>query len=488
MKDMNVKNIALACKGSVYINYNGEIKEANASDISDKEITCAVIDSRLIEPSGLFIATKGERVDGHDFIEGVFAKGALAVICEKLPDTSSASSDQYFILVKDSLQALKDIATYYRTRLNCRIIGITGSVGKTSTKEMIASVLRQGKSVCATAGNFNNEIGVPLTILRIREDNDCAVVEMGINHFGEMTRLTDIVKPDEVVMTNIGECHLENLGDRDGVLKAKSEIFKSLAKGGHAIVNASDDKLAGIDVVNGIAPIRYAFADSIAVPGIKVDYLASDIDDMGLAGSDVTITGPDDFSIRVHVPLPGRHMVLNAMAAAAAGTLFGLNSDQIKAGIESVNATGGRSNVIKANDITVIDDCYNANPTSVKSALDLLSRSAGHKTAILGDMFELGTDENRLHAEVGEYAISRNIDTLICVGTLSENMMNGAKEALKKTPNAGAPGVKDISIHYFKTVDDLISAPIKDLISAGDTVLIKASHSMNFERIVKELT
>ena len=209
---------------------------------------------------------------------------------------------------------------------------------------------------------------------------------------------------------------------------------------------------------------------------------------MGLAGSDVTITGPDDFSIRVHVPLPGRHMVLNAMAAAAAGTLFGLNADQIKAGIESVNATGGRSNVIKANDITVIDDCYNANPTSVKAALDLLSRSAGRKTAILGDMFELGTDENRLHAEVGEYAISRSIDTLICVGTLSENMMNGAKEALKKTPRAGAPGVKDISIHYFKTVDDLISAPIKDLISAGDTVLIKASHSMNFERIVKELT
>ncbi|MCR5210168.1 MAG: UDP-N-acetylmuramoyl-tripeptide--D-alanyl-D-alanine ligase [Lachnospiraceae bacterium] len=488
MKDMNVKNIALACGGSVYNCCNGEIKETAASDISDKETTCAVIDSRLIQPSGLFIATKGERVDGHDYIESVFEKGALAVICEKLPDKTSASQDQYFILVKNSLQALKDIATFYRTRLNCRIIGITGSVGKTSTKEMIASVLRQGKSVCATEGNFNNEIGVPLTILRIREDNDCAVVEMGINHFGEMTRLTNIVKPDHVVMTNIGECHLENLGDREGVLRAKSEIFECLSVEGRAILNASDDKLAGLSNVNGKIPIRYAFEGTFDPRDLQVDYVAKDIEDKGLSGSVVTITGPDGFNIRVHVPLPGRHMILNAMAAAAAGTLFGLTPDLIKKGIEEVNATGGRSNVIKAGDHTIIDDCYNANPTSVRAALDLLATASGHRTAILGDMFELGVDEKKLHEEIGAYAVKGKTDTLICVGELSENMVRGAEDALKKAPNASAPGADPITVHYFKTVDDLLETPVNDLITPVDTILIKASHSMKFERIVKALT
>ena len=212
MKGITLKNIEKVCGGTLHF----------AENVPDTEAACVVIDSRLIEKDGIFIATKGERVDGHNFIPQVFEKGALGVVCEKLPEEPCGPC----ILVEDSFKALTAIATFYREQLDCTIVGITGSVGKTSTKELIASVLRSGYETCATEGNFNNEIGVPLTILRIRQQHRYAVVEMGINHFGEMTRLTTVVKPDIAVLTNIGDCHLEALGDRDGVLKAKTEIFQ----------------------------------------------------------------------------------------------------------------------------------------------------------------------------------------------------------------------------------------------------------------------
>ena len=451
MKGMNVSAIAAACGGNLF----GEFP-------SEKEASCVVIDSRLIEKDGVFIATKGERVDGHDFIPQVFEKGALAVVCEKLPENPAGPC----ILVKDSFEALRKIAAYYRTELDCHVVGITGSVGKTSTKELIASVLRQGKKTCATEKNFNNDIGVPLTVLRIREDDEYAVIEMGINHFGEMSELTKIVHPDTVVFTNIGECHLENLHDRDGVLKAKSEIFEGLTGKGNVIVNASDDKLCSLQEVAGRPTVRYGFDESF-------DVYASKIGNVNFEGTDTVLNIKGEEELSVHIPLPGKHMVLNACAAAAVGISAGLSLTQIKNGIESVPVTEGRSHIIKTDRFNIIDDCYNANPTSMKAALDLLSGSEGRKAAILGDMFELGADEAELHASVGEYAVRLKTDLLVCIGDLSKNMFKAAEGS-------------DTEAHWYASVDDFIR-DASAVLKGADTVLIKASHSMNFGKIVEEL-
>ena len=228
MKALTIENICRACGGELI---------GNAAD--DREASCVVIDSRKMEPGGVFIATKGGNVDGHSFIPQVFENGALAVVCEEAPADAAGPC----IVVRDSFKALTAIAAFYRKQLSCRFIGITGSVGKTSTKEMTAAVLGQKYKVLSTEGNYNNEIGVPLTILRIRDDDECAVVEMGINHFGEMSRLTALVKPDIALITTIGECHLEALHDRDGVLKAKTEIFEGMSDDGIAVLNGEDDKL-----------------------------------------------------------------------------------------------------------------------------------------------------------------------------------------------------------------------------------------------------
>ena len=244
MKGLTLSNLEKACGGTQYY----------AKKKTQEEAACVVIDSRRIEAGGVFIATKGERVDGHSFIPQVFEKGAMAVVCEQLPEQPYGPC----ILVKDSFRALTAIASFYRQQLDCTIVGITGSVGKTSTKELIASVLRSGYETCSTEGNFNNEIGVPLTILRIREQHKYAVVEMGINHFGEMTRLSAIVKPDIAVLTNIGDCHLEALGDRPGVLRAKTEIFASMNAQGTVVINGMDDQLCTIGEVTGMRCSRRA--------------------------------------------------------------------------------------------------------------------------------------------------------------------------------------------------------------------------------------
>ena len=453
MKNMTIKNIAEACSGEIH----GEYNEA-------AEASCVVIDSRLIEEGGVFIATKGERVDGHSFIGQVFEKGALAVVCEELPENPAGPC----ILVDNSLLALKYIAAFYREQLDCHVIGITGSVGKTSTKEMVASVLSQGKKVCATEGNHNNEVGVPLTILRIRDDDECAVVEMGINHFEEMTRLSHIARPDTVLITNIGECHLENLGDRDGVLKAKSEIFEYFTGKGGIILNGMDDELNTITEVKGIKPIRFGFSGM--TEGRAPDYRADNVQDCGLYGSNVTIKGPKAFRINVHIPLSGDHMILNATAAAAVGKLLGLKSKQIKTGIESVKATGGRSNIIKSGKLTIIDDCYNANPTSVRAAIDLLCKAEGRKMAVLGDMYELGGHENKLHADIGAYAKERGVDVLICAGPLCKSMAEAFDGAL-----------------WYKDTDE-VCRMIRRQVRAGDTILIKASHGMHYEKVVESIT
>lgn len=450
---MTLSAIAKACNGQLVggENYDG------------KEAAGVVLDSRLVKKDYLFIATVGERVDGHNFIDDVYAKGALAVVCENAPQNVSGP----YILVQNSFHALKHIAKWYRMQLDIKVVGITGSVGKTSTKEFISSVLAQKYTVLKTEGNYNNEVGLPLTVLKIRDNHEIAILEMGISDFGEMNRLSEVAIPDICVITNIGQCHLENLGSRQGVLKAKTEIFNYMNEEGYVCVNGDDDMLQTIEAVKGNKPIRFGFHG-------ENDIYVTEVVSHGLFGTTCKIH-VDNQAFQAQVPLPGEHMVRNALAATAVGTLLNLTREEIAGGIQAVQSVGGRSNIIRLEKHTIIDDCYNANPVSMKAAIDLLNMADTNKVAILGDMGELGNDEKDLHKEVGTYAAAANLDVLVCVGKLSSNMYEGASKANFKG-----------ELYHYETREELITA-LKSIVKENDTVLIKASHSMGFENIVTAL-
>ena len=389
MKNMTLANIAQAVGGTLDAKMLPEAVSAEHTQAQS-----VVLDSRLVEPGGIFIATRGEHVDGHSFIDQVFDAGALGVICEEAPVQPKGA----YILVEDSFLALKDLAEYYRSQLDIKVVGITGSVGKTSTKEFVASVLSQKYRVLKTEGNYNNEVGLPLTVLRIREDCEVAVLEMGISDFGEMHRLSKIAKPDVCLITNIGQCHLENLGTRDGILKAKTEIFDFMQEGGQICLNGDDDKLVTIREVRGSIPVFFGCGSNNAV-------YADNYENRGLIGSRAQIhmkgiAGHDACSFEAEIPLPGEHMLYNALAATAAGMLFGLTAEEIQEGIRTVKAVDGRSHVIRTDRLTLIDDCYNANPVSMKAALDLL-----HMTE-LSEVFE---DTAR---KVAVWAICLNLEQM----------------------------------------------------------------------------
>jgi UDP-N-acetylmuramoyl-tripeptide--D-alanyl-D-alanine ligase len=457
LKNMTLAQIAHACNGRLY------------GEDPGYEVAGVAIDSRKIEKDYLFIATVGERVDGHSFISEVYGKGALAVLCEKAPDAPKGP----YILVDNSFEALKSIAKWYRMQLEIKVVGITGSVGKTSTKEFISSVLSQKYRVLKTEGNYNNEIGLPLTILNIRKQHEIAVLEMGISDFGEMHRLSEIAKPDICVITNIGQCHLENLGSREGILKAKTEIFDFMSMNGRVCLNGDDDMLATISEVRGVRPVRFGLSPDN-------DVTASGITARGLRGSGCTVhIGYKSFP--AEIPLPGGHMILNALAATAVGTLLDMAIHEISAGIASVKPIGGRSNILYRERRTIIDDCYNANPVSMKAALDLLGAADTRKVAILGDMGELGENEKALHRETGEYAAASQADLLIFAGSLSLQMYEGAKSLLEKLQHGPADGIL-----YFTTREELLKA-LPGLLKEGDTLLVKASRFMGFEEIVKSL-
>lgn len=469
MKNMTLIQIAKACNGKLFAE----------GDFAGREVAGVVVDSRMVEADYLFIATVGERVNGHNFIEEVFDKGAMAVVCEVAP----ANSKGPYILVENSLIALKDIAKWYRMQLNIKVVGITGSVGKTSTKEFISSVLTRKYNVLKTEGNFNNEIGMPLTILKIRSGHEVAVLEMGISNFGEMHRLSEIAKPDICVITNIGQCHLENLGSRQGILKAKTEMFDFMNDDGRVCINGDDDMLATLGRIKGSKPVKFGMSP-------RNDVYATDIKTLGLFGS-TCILHVNGTQFHVDIPLPGEHMVRNALAGALVGTLLGMTCEEITAGIMDVRPVVGRSNIIRQDKWTIIDDCYNANPVSMKAAIDLLNMADTRKIAILGDMGELGNNENLLHEEVGAYAAAAEVDVLVCVGNLSSCMYEGAAKALKKQDSCN---IKDEfknqvackALLYYKTRDELIRA-LPDIVTQNDTILVKASHSMGFDRIVNAL-
>lgn len=465
MKGMTIRAMTQACHGI----YHGD---EGAVDI---EISAITTDSRKIQKNGMFIAICGEKSDGHDYIGKCFDDGALCCISEReLPGESRP-----YIQVESSLTALKQLAAYYRQQLDIKVVGITGSVGKTSTKETIASVLAQKYKVKKTQGNFNNEIGLPLTVFTLEESDEIAVLEMGISDFGEMERLSEIAQPDIGVITNIGLCHLENLKTRDGILKAKTEMFKHLKPDGIAILNGDDDKLITIDEVNGKKPVRFGIS-------YKDGVYASDIKNLGLDGTSFVINGLSCYdtskAFEVTVPVPGYHMVYNALAAACVGAQSGLTSIQIQTGISKLKTIAGRNNIIKTDKYTIIDDCYNANPVSMKASVDVVNMALGRKVCILGSMFELGSDEKNLHYDVGQYIGTRNIDVLITIGELAKHIAMGAADYKETHYEA-----YECDIHSYETIDDF-EKEAGSIIKNGDSILIKASHAMNFDRIVTMLS
>ncbi len=451
MKKITLKEMADACMGSLV-----------CAD-EDTVVTGGVVDSRQLEKGNLFFAILGEKVDGHKFAGQVIENGAAAAVIEHEVEGVTEG----IIKVESTGKALLSAAGCYRNGFDIPVIGITGSVGKTSTKEMIASVLGEKFNVLKTEGNFNNEIGMPLTLFKVRESHEAAVVEMGINHFGEMDRMAAVARPDMFVITNIGDCHLEFLGDRDGVLAAKTEGLDYMADGAPLILNGDDEKLVSLKGNQRFKVLFYSLENKDAAA------YASDIVTNGEEGSDFTLHIADK-EVRVHVPVAGRHMVANALAAALVGNEMGMDIDAIKSGIEKVKTISGRSNFIKKGGVTIIDDCYNANPNSMKASLEVLSNCTGRRIAVLGDMGELGEGERALHYEVGEYLATLGLDAVFFSGSLAEEISRGA----------GDNGAENLFyIKEKETMSDILCHYIKP----GDTVLVKASHFMQFDSLINDL-
>lgn len=465
MPGMTLANIAEAC-GGTYVGSEESMEEVIAG---------AVTDSRQVGKDYLFIPIKGARVDGHDFIPAVFEQGALAVLSEHRLESPAGP----YILVDSTVEAMKRIAVFYRSQMNCKVVGITGSVGKTSTKEMIASVLEQKYSVLKTEGNFNNEIGLPLTMFRIRAGHEAAVLEMGISDFNEMHRLAAMAQPDICVITNIGLCHLENLGTRDGILKAKTECFEHMQPEGTVILNGDDDKLSAKQMVNGRPAIFYGMDEEpkMSADGVlmaKKSIYATDVKNLGLEGMQAQIHTPQG-TFTAQIPIPGEHNIYNALAGTAVGLSLDLTLEQIAAGIACAKTISGRTNVIKTAGMTVIDDCYNANPVSMKSSLEVLSHTSGRRIAVLGDMGELGTEERSLHYEVGTAVGESGIEALFCAGELAEEYAKAAAKVNGKC-----------EICWCKTREEMIPK-LTAYVKPGDTILVKASHFMEFPKVVEAL-
>lgn len=431
-------------------------------DVNSIEITNICTDTRKIEAGCLYVPIKGERFDGHQFIEDAFSKGAVAVLSHE-----KVSSDQPIVYVKDTRQALGQLAKGYLSLFDIPVIGVTGSVGKTSCKDMIAAVLGAKYNVLKTEGNFNNDIGLPLTIFNLNHGYEIAVLEMGMNHFGEIDYLSQIAEPDYGVITNVGVSHIENLGSREGIYEAKKEIFNHMGHKDLAIINMDDDYLPRL--IDDISLDKKTF-------GIKnkADYMAHDIRSLGYEGMGAIFTTPTK-EFGVIIPVLGEHMIYNALPAIAIAEELGLNRLEIIEGLQSFKPTKMRLNIHQfGNNITVLDDVYNASPDSMKAALDTLIKlpSRGKRIAILGDMFEMGDHAKDGHLEVGKFAHGLDLDLLLCVGNDARYIKEGYGT--------------EKSVFHFPNIEELKGA-LPKIMETGDTILLKASRGMHFEKIIENI-
>ena len=426
---------------------------------SGAPVTGVTTDSRAVQPGQLFIPLVGERFDGHAYISKALEGGAAGCLTAAAPETLLPG--KLYIQVADTRLALKALAAWYRNKFDLPVVQVTGSAGKTTTKEMIASVLSQRYNTLRTEGNFNNDIGAPLTLLRLMPEHQAAVIETGMNHFGEIRYLGEMVRPDIAVITNVGDAHIENLGNtRQGILRAKCEIFENLTPKGVAVLNGDDELLNTVTLPRTI--LRCGVGDGC---GVRV----TDIDDRGLEGVACTVTIEGEH-YRLTTSAPGRYMIYPMAMAAAIGRRLGLTREEIAAGVAAYTTVGSRMHLIRLpGERLVIDDCYNANPQSMAEGLRMLAASpAQHRVAVLGDMGELGQLTAQAHRDMG--ALTRRLGlTAVAVG---EKM-----HALTET---------DPQAQWFATVEEAMPA-IRQLFTPGTAVLVKASHAMHFERIVKEL-
>lgn len=426
---------------------------------SGAPVTGVTTDSRAVQPGQLFIPLVGERFDGHAYISKALDGGAAGCLTAAAPETLLPG--KLYIQVADTRLALKALASWYRNKFDLPVVQVTGSAGKTTTKEMIASVLSQRYNTLRTEGNFNNDIGAPLTLLRLMPEHQAAVIETGMNHFGEIRYLGEMVRPDIAVITNVGDAHIENLGNtRQGILRAKCEIFENLTPEGIAVLNGDDELLNTVTLPQTI--LRCGVGDGC---GVRV----TDIDDRGLEGVACTVTIEGEH-YRLTTSAPGRYMIYPMAMAAAIGRRLGLTGEEIAAGVAAYTTVGSRMHLIRLpGERLVIDDCYNANPQSMAEGLRMLAASpAQHRVAVLGDMGELGQLTAQAHRDMG--ALTHRLGlTAVAVG---EKM-----HALTET---------DPQAQWFATVEEAMPA-IRQLFTPGTAVLVKASHAMHFESIVKEL-
>ena len=427
---------------------------------ADVSVTGVTTDSRKVGEGELFIPLAGEKFDGHAYIIGALSAGAAGCLTAKDPGTMLAG--KFYIQVDDTLQALKALASWYRGRFAIPVVQVTGSAGKTTTKEMIACVLAERYTALRTAANFNNHVGTPLTLLGLDDTHEAAVIETGMNHFGEIRYLGEMVRPQFAVITNVGDAHIENLGGtRQGTLKAKSEIFENLQQGGVAVLNGDDELLSKLTL---------PFATILCGKGENCDVRVTDIVERGIEGITCTVTTAQD-TYEVHIPSPGAYMIYPASMAIAIGERLGLTKDEILRGIAAYAPVGSRMHIIrKSEERIIIDDCYNANPQAMAEAIRILAQTPCHRrVAVLGDMGELGELTEQAHRDMGVCANECGIDAVIAIGVKAKAITETAQNAV-----------------WFATREEAYAA-LREQFTAGTAVLVKASHAMEFGKIVKEL-
>lgn len=450
MKELTLKQIADWCGGKV----SARFEHLRVSRMQS--------DSRKVRSGDLFVALKGAKADGHDFAETAINHGAVAAlvsrpISEKLPS----------IEVEDTLRAYGEIAAGYRKLTGVKVVGITGSVGKTTTKEMTASVLEAVYHTAKTEGNHNNNLGLPMTIMDMPENTEVAVLEMGMNHSGEMEYLSDIARPDLAIITNIGTMHIEHLGTREGILQAKLEIMRGMPDDGVGVFNGDEPLLWNIRAIGKHKKYYYGIENHAC------DVTATDIVELDDGVRFVVHGFGQQFEL--FVPMLGRHAVYNALAATTVGLLLGVKPEQIQARFSSFHNTGMRQKIYVKNGVTIIEDCYNAGPESTEAALDVLAgiKTDGRRIAVLGDMLELGNRSAAEHYRIGRLAVGK-ADLLLTYGEHSVRTLTGAITG----------GMNPKNTDHFDTHEDMAHM-LKMRVSEGDVVLFKGSRGMRMEKVLQ---
>lgn len=454
------------------INVKKIIEITNAELLyGDETIVCENFskDTRQLNKGDVYLGIKGENFNGSNFYLDALEKGAKVCILQDI-DVDMKKIKRYsevvIIKVKDVVKALQIIAEYKRSLYNIPVVGITGSVGKTSTKDIVASVMGRKYKVLKTQGNLNNQIGLPLTILELK-DHEALVIEMGMGNLGEISVLTKIAKPDVAIITNVGTSHIGNLGSRENILKAKLEILEGLKENGTLIINNDNDLLhKWSDETKRKNLITFGIEE-------KSNYMATNIKlDENRSDYDIEI---DENIYHMDINIGGKHFIYNSLCAICVGKLFNIEMDEIKKGIETFELTKSRMEVIKKDNITVINDCYNASFDSMKAAIEYLSAQTGNrKIAILGDMLELGTFSKELHEKVGKVVAENKIDKLITVGEQAKNIANIAIKF----------GMEKSEVLVCEKNEEAIKF-VKSIMRDNDIYLIKASNGMNFKQIVE---